>query len=121
MRSRALPSAVAAAAFAALVGCGGHRDAAADACARAGCAGGSSAIDREVVAAGIDQDCVAFNQFVGAGFNAIPGYVAGECFGAATVSVRGRLKRTTRRAPRYCRLGRPRSTDPGPAPPSIPA
>jgi hypothetical protein len=75
---------VAAAAFAAPMGCGGHRDAAADACARAGFAGG-------------------------------------ECFGAATVSVRGRLKRTTRRAPRYCRLGRPRSTDPGPAPPSIPA
>jgi hypothetical protein len=80
---------------------------------------GTSAIDREVVAAGIEQDCVAFNQFVGAGFNAIPGYVTGECFGVATVSVDGRLMRTERHAPRRCRLDGPRSTDPGPPPPRM--
>jgi hypothetical protein len=72
-----------------------------------------------VVASGIEQDCVAFNQFVGAGFNAIPGYVTGECFGAATVSVGGRLERTTRYAPRRCRLDGPRSTDAGPPPPRV--
>jgi hypothetical protein len=93
---RAAARLAAAAALGALAGCGGHRGAAADACDRAGFSGGSSAadgvffavvprpcsgtgetvcevgdgtgpIDREVVAAGIDQDCVAFNQFVGAG------------------------------------------------------
>jgi hypothetical protein len=76
-------------------------------------------IDREVVAAGIDQDCVAFNQFVAAGFNAIPGYVTGECFGVARVSVAGRLARVVRRAPRHCRLNGRRSTDPGPPSPPI--
>ena len=83
---------------------------------------GTGAIDREVVAAGIDQECVAFNQFVGAGFNAIPGYVTGECFGVARVSVRGRLRRSVL-APRHCRVGRARSTDRGrPAPPmTLPA
>jgi hypothetical protein len=148
MRSLALPAAVATAALAALAGCGGHRDAVTDACTRAGFAGGSSAadgvffavvprpcsgtgetvcevadgtgpIDREVVAAGIDQDCVAFNQFVGAGFNAIPGYVTGECFGVARVGVRGWLQQTTRLAPRHCRVGQPRSTDRGPPPPPM--
>jgi hypothetical protein len=76
-------------------------------------------IDREIVAAGIEQDCVAFNQFVGAGFNAIPGYVTGECFGVATVSVSGRVSGVARRAPRHCRVGRPRSTERGPPPPPI--
>jgi hypothetical protein len=80
---------------------------------------GTGPIDREVVAAGIEQDCVAFNQYVGAGFNAVPGYVTGECFGVATVRVSGRLARVTRRAPRHCRVGQPRSTDRGPAPPPI--
>ena len=43
-------------------------------------------IAREVVPAGVEQDCVAFNQYVGAGLNAIPGYLTGECFSHAEVS-----------------------------------
>jgi hypothetical protein len=141
-------AAIAVAACSVCAACGGGRGAVADACAHAGFNGGASAadgvffaavprpcagtgetacavgdgtgpIDREVVAAGIEQDCVAFNQFVGAGFNAIPGYVTGECFGVATVSVRGRLAPAVRHAPRRCRLGRPRSTDPGRPSPRI--
>jgi hypothetical protein len=54
-------------------------------------------------------------------FNAIPGYVTGECFGVATVAVRGRLPRMTRRAPRHCRLGQARSSDTGPPPPRMTA
>ena len=44
---------------------------------------GTSEIVRETVAAGSRVDCFAFNQFVGAGLNQIPGYLAGECFGYA--------------------------------------
>jgi hypothetical protein len=142
------PAAACIAAIAAGSACGGKGGAVGDACGHAGFSGGSSAadgvffavvprpcsgdgetactvgdatgpIDREVVAAGIEQDCVAFNQYVGAGFNAIPGYVTGECFGVATVSVDRRVPPTARHAPRRCRLGRPRSEDVGPPPPRI--
>lgn len=145
---RAVAGVAAAAALGALAACGQDGDAAADACGRAGFSGGSTAsdgvffavvprpcsgtgetvcevgdgtgaIDREVVAAGIDQDCVAFNQFVGAGFNAIPGYVTGECFGVAKVSVGGRLRRMQVLAPRHCRVGQARSTDRGQPPPPM--
>jgi hypothetical protein len=139
MRSRAVPAAVAAAALAALSGCERHRDAVADACAQAGFSGGSSAadgvffavvprpcsgagetvcevadgtgsIDREVVAAGIDQDCVAFNQFVGAGFNAIPGYVTGSASvsrGSAFAAGCGRRPGSLRGTARLASRGRP--------------
>ena len=42
-------------------------------------------IAREMVPDGVRQDCVAFNQYVGAGLNAIPGYLTGECFAFAEV------------------------------------
>ena len=48
-------------------------------------ADGHGPIVREVVAAGVVQDCFAFNQFVGSGMTQIPGYEAGECFGVAIV------------------------------------
>jgi hypothetical protein len=63
---------------------------------------GTGAIDREVVAKGIEQDWVAVTQFVGVGFNTIPGYVTGECFGVAVVRVRGGPGRTDRRTPHAC-------------------
>ena len=47
---------------------------------------GTSEIVRETVAAGSELDCFAFNQFVGAGLNQIPGYLAGECFGRARLT-----------------------------------
>ena len=47
---------------------------------------GTGEIVRETVAAGSRLDCFAFNQFVGAGLNQIPGYLAGECFGWAKLS-----------------------------------
>ena len=40
-------------------------------------------IAREIVPVGVRQDCVAFNQYIGAGLNAIPGYLTGECFAFA--------------------------------------
>ncbi len=43
-------------------------------------------IAREIVPAGVAQDCVAFNQYIGAGLNAIPGYLTGECFSRAEVA-----------------------------------
>ncbi len=43
-------------------------------------------IARELVPAGVEQDCVAFNQYIGAGLNAIPGYLTGECFSRAEVA-----------------------------------
>ena len=46
----------------------------------------TKAIAREVVPAGVAQDCVAFNQYIGAGLNAIPDYLTGECFSHAGVS-----------------------------------
>jgi hypothetical protein len=134
----------------AIAACGGGRDrpAAADACARAGFSGGTTAadgeffaviprgcargraqecvvadgtgpIDREVVDAGIEQSCVAFNQFVGSGLTQVPGYVTGECFGRAAVSVAGGPARRVRFAPRRCRLRGGRSPDAGPAPPPL--
>jgi hypothetical protein len=96
-------------------GCGGsHRGAAVSPCAGAGFVGGHEKADgmfaaripmgcadrrarsctvadghgpivREVVAAGVVQDCFAFNQFVGSGMTQIPGYAAGECFGVAVL------------------------------------
>ena len=42
-------------------------------------------IAREIVPAGVRQDCVAFNQYIGAGLNSIPGYLTGECFAFAEV------------------------------------
>jgi hypothetical protein len=128
----------------ALAACGGGGErAAAGPCARAGFAGGSSGsdglffavvaracargrrtactiadgtgpIERELVERGLDQSCVAFNQFVGSGSTQIPGYVTGECFGRAEVSVAGRVARRLRFAPRRCRVSGPRSRDPGP-------
>jgi hypothetical protein len=47
---------------------------------------GTSEIVRETAAAGSELDCFAFNQFVGAGLNQIPGYLAGECFGRARLT-----------------------------------
>ena len=47
-------------------------------------------IAREIVAEGVRQDCVAFNQYIGAGLNAIPGYLVGECFAFAQVDGRRR-------------------------------
>jgi hypothetical protein len=56
---------------------------------------GTSEIVRETVAAGSRLDCFAFNQFVGAGLNQIPGYLAGECFGRARLEApAARLART---------------------------
>ena len=56
---------------------------------------GTSEIVRETVAAGSRLDCFAFNQFVGAGLNQIPGYLAGECFGWARLEAPAAdLKRT---------------------------
>ena len=43
-------------------------------------------IAREIVPRGIEQDCVALNQYVGAGLNAIPGYLTGECFARAELA-----------------------------------
>lgn len=43
-------------------------------------------IAREVVPAGVEQDCVAFNQYIGAGLNSIPGYLTGECHSRAEVA-----------------------------------
>ncbi len=61
-----------------------------------GCAGArsctvgdaTSAIAREIVPDGVRQDCVAFNQYIGAGLNAIPGYLTGECFAYAEIDGR---------------------------------
>ena len=61
-----------------------------------GCAGtrsctigdATSPIAREVVPAGVQQDCVAFNQYIGAGLNAIPGSLTGECYAFADVGGR---------------------------------
>ena len=50
-------------------------------------------IAREIVPRGVAQDCVAFNQYVGAGLNQIPGYLTGECFSHAEVSAPPRLAR----------------------------
>jgi hypothetical protein len=56
---------------------------------------GTSEIVRETVAADSQLDCFAFNQFVGAGLNQIPGYLAGECFGRARLEAPAAgLKRT---------------------------
>jgi hypothetical protein len=76
-------------------------------------------IDREVVDAGVEQSCVAFNQFVGSGLSQVPGYVTGECFGRATVAVAGVLVRRTRFAPRRCLLRGGRSGAVGPPPPPL--
>ena len=129
-------------------GVDGPRRGGPDACARAGFSGGSSAadgvffaviprgcgvgaarrctvadgtgpIDTETVDAGIDQSCVAFNQFVGSGLSQVPGYVTGECFGRATVAVAGVLVRRTRFAPRRCLLRGGRSAAVGPPPPPL--
>ncbi len=48
----------------------------------------TKAIAREVVPEGVRQDCVAFNQYIGAGLNAIPGYRTGECFAYAEIDGR---------------------------------
>jgi hypothetical protein len=119
-----------------------------DACARAGFSGGTSAadgeffaviprgcatdatrtcvvgdgtgpIDREIVDAGIETSCVAFNQFVGSGMTQVPGYVTGECFGRATVSAGAELRRRISFAPRRCLLPRGRAREPGPPPPAL--
>lgn len=45
-------------------------------------------IAREVVPAGVRQDCVVFNQYIGSGLNSIPGYLTGECFAFAEVDGR---------------------------------
>ena len=45
-------------------------------------------IAREIVPEGVRQDCVAFNQYIGAGLNSIPGYLTGECFAFAEVDGR---------------------------------
>ena len=58
-------------------------------------ADGHGPITREVVPAGVAQDCFAFNQFIGAGWVQIPGYAAGECFGVARLSVPPFVERPT--------------------------
>ena len=129
-------------------GADGSRGGASDPCARAGFSGGSSAvdgvffaviprgcgagaarrctvadgtgpIDTETVDAGIDQSCVAFNQYVGSGLTQIPGYVTGECFGRAVVSGGRALAPRTRFAPRRCRLRGGRARTLGPPPPPL--
>jgi hypothetical protein len=43
-------------------------------------ADGHGPIAREIVPAGVAQDCFASIRFVGAGATQLPGYAAGECF-----------------------------------------
>jgi hypothetical protein len=50
-------------------------------------ADGHGPIARETVPPGIAQSCFVFNQFVGSGLTAIPGYDAGECFARALLTV----------------------------------
>jgi hypothetical protein len=143
---RALVCVLAVAALGA-VGCGSSSRAP-DPCARAGFSGGTSGsdgeffaviprgcaseqtrvctvadatgpIDREVVDAGIDASCVAFNQFVGSGMTQVPGYVTGECFGRASVSAGRVLSRRVRFAPRRCLLPHGHARAAGPAPPAL--
>jgi hypothetical protein len=82
-------------------------------------ADGTGPIDREIVDTGVEQSCVAFNQFVGSGLSQVPGYVTGECFGRATVAAAGALAPRTRFAPRHCLPSGGRSRDPGPHPPPL--
>jgi hypothetical protein len=72
-------------------------------------ADGHGPIAREIVPARVDQDCFAFNQYVGAGGNQIPGYASGECFGRALVSTPPRDERSTFR----CDGGAPPSSNGG--------
>jgi hypothetical protein len=80
---------------------------------------GTGPIDREVIDAGIDASCVAFNQFVGSGMTQVPGYVTGECFGRASVSAGAVMARRIRFAPRRCLLPHGRSREVGPPPPAL--
>jgi hypothetical protein len=64
---------------------------------------GHGPIDRETVPAGVRQDCFAFNQFIGSGLNAIPGYATGECFGRASIRI-GTGEPIVRYPRRRCRL-----------------
>jgi hypothetical protein len=82
-------------------------------------ADGTGPIDREVIDAGIDASCVAFNQFVGSGMTQVPGYVSGECFGRASVSAGRVMSRRIRFAPRRCLLPHGHSRDVGPPPPAL--
>ena len=51
------------------------------------------------------EDCVAFNQFIGAGLKQIPGYVVGECFGRARLAAgRGDSAARTDRSTWRCRV-----------------
>ena len=80
---------------------------------------GGGPIDRETVPAGVVQDCVAFNQHVGAGLDQVPGFRTGECFGRARVWIGDEAAPRVRPAPHRCLPGGGRSRDAGPPPPVV--
>lgn len=60
----------------------------------------TSPIAREIVPRGVEQDCVAFNQYIGAGLNSIPGYLTGECWSRAETAPPPRTHHPERRCER---------------------